>query len=125
VSPAHPAARPARRSFECRDVTEPPLPRGFDLVVARDMMQHLPFNASKAFLSNVKASGAAFLLATSFPDWGQANYDIKVGEVGGRTAACPWRRCAGAGAGAGRQEGGAAGPATDKCWAAGSIAGAG
>jgi hypothetical protein len=69
-------------------VTEGRLPRGFDLVVARDVMQHLPFNASKAFLSAVKASGASFLLATSFPDWGQANYDIKAGEVRGQPPPC-------------------------------------
>lgn len=83
---------PACREFECGDATMS-IDRGYDLVIARELMQHLPLAAGRQFLSAVKASGATYLLATSYPDWGQANVDIEPGEVSSEVAWASWWRC--------------------------------
>ncbi len=77
------------REFECGDVTESIDP-GYDLVIARELMQHLPLASGRQFLSAVKASNATYLLATSYPDWGQANVNIEPGEVGSEVAGAGW-----------------------------------
>jgi hypothetical protein len=64
----------ADRSFERLDLTCDPLPRA-DLILCRDCLGHLPFADIAAAIANFRASGARYLLATTFPCWRQ-NADI-------------------------------------------------
>jgi hypothetical protein len=64
---------PGRR-FERLDITRDPLPAA-DLILCRDCLVHLPLAAIAAALANFRASGARYLLATTFPRW-SANADI-------------------------------------------------
>lgn len=41
-------------SFECRDFTEYVLPKKFDLVVIKDVLQHLSYHNCNKILSNIK-----------------------------------------------------------------------
>jgi len=52
--------------FDVLDMTRQPLPRGFDLVHTRDVLQHLPCKAVVASLENIASSGASYLMATSY-----------------------------------------------------------
>ncbi|HET7502615.1 MAG TPA: hypothetical protein VFK02_16455 [Kofleriaceae bacterium] len=71
-------AGPGRR-FERLDLTRDPLPPA-DLILCRDCLGHLPFAQIAQALANFRASGARYLLATTFPDW-RANTDIvQVGD---------------------------------------------
>ena len=65
--------QPGRR-FEHLDVTRDPLPAA-DLILCRDCLGHLPFTAIGEALANFRASGARYLLATTFPRWAN-NSDI-------------------------------------------------
>lgn len=56
--------------FDCVDYSNEPLPKGYDLIWNRDSLQHVPFHAIYQFLNNVKASGARYLLVSSFPGFG-------------------------------------------------------
>jgi glycosyltransferase involved in cell wall biosynthesis len=64
---------PGRR-FERLDLTRDPLPAA-DLVLCRDCLGHLPFADARAAIANFRASGARYLLATTFPHWSH-NRDI-------------------------------------------------
>jgi hypothetical protein len=54
------------RSFLRLDVRHDPLPQA-DLVLCRDCLVHLSFRDALATLANFRASGAAWLLTTTFP----------------------------------------------------------
>lgn len=76
----------ARRSFLLADLTRDPLPR-CDLILSRDCLVHFSFATLGRALRNFKASGAVWLLATTFPelerndeiedaDWRPLNFEI-------------------------------------------------
>jgi hypothetical protein len=54
--------------FVTSDITRDELPRA-DLILCRDCLVHLSFRNIAAALERFRASGARFLLATTFPDW--------------------------------------------------------
>ena len=51
--------------FRVIDVLSDPIPT-VDLVFCRDLFTHLPFEDTKTAIANIKASGAKYLLTTSF-----------------------------------------------------------
>lgn len=53
-------------SFRCVDASHEPLPQGYDLILSRDSLQHLPMVDAYAFLHNVVNSGAKYLLVGSY-----------------------------------------------------------
>ena len=55
-----------QRRFIRADIRRDPLPQA-DLILCRDGFQVMPFKDIKATLSNFRRSGAAYLLATTFP----------------------------------------------------------
>ncbi|MBF0136030.1 MAG: hypothetical protein HQL65_07300 [Magnetococcales bacterium] len=63
--------------FNTADITQDTLPLG-DLLLCRNTMTHLPNALVQAALAQFRASGTAYLLATTFP--GVANTDIPVGH---------------------------------------------
>jgi hypothetical protein len=63
--------------FAVRDVTSDPLPRA-DAILCRDMMTHLSDEQALAFLDQVRASGARYLLATSYV--AEQNRNISTGD---------------------------------------------
>jgi hypothetical protein len=76
----------ARRSFLLADMTCDALPR-CDLVLSRDCLVHFSFATLRRAVGNLKASGAVWLLATTFPelahnddiedaDWRPLNFEI-------------------------------------------------
>jgi SAM-dependent methyltransferase len=76
----------ARRSFLLADLTRDPLPR-CDLILSRDCLVHFSFATLRRAVGNLKASGAVWLLATTFPelahnddiedaDWRPLNFEI-------------------------------------------------
>jgi hypothetical protein len=68
----------ADRRFERLDITRDPLPAA-DLILCRDFLGHLPFSDIAATLTNFRASGARYLLATTFPRW---RYNADIGACG-------------------------------------------
>ncbi len=66
------------RTFLCLDIRREPLPRA-DLVLCRDCLVHLSFRDALAALANFRASGATWLLTTTFPGR-TANRDAVTGE---------------------------------------------
>ena len=66
------------RQFLTLDVTKDPLPRA-DLVLCRDCLVHLSFDNIERALANIRASGAAFLLTTTFLEH-ETNDDIDDGD---------------------------------------------
>lgn len=66
------------RDFRVLDLTVGPLPAA-DMVFCRDCLVHLPFALIRCALDQVRASGARYLMATTFPDT-QVNHDITVGD---------------------------------------------
>jgi len=75
-------ARAARREiqgeYHLADITSDPLPR-CDAILCRDCLVHLSFANIERAVANFRASGAAWLIATTFPDW-QANGDCEDGD---------------------------------------------
>jgi hypothetical protein len=76
----------ARRSFLLADLTRDALPR-CDLILSRDCLVHFSFATLWRAVGNLKASGAVWLLATTFPelarnddiedaDWRPLNFEI-------------------------------------------------
>ena len=57
----------AHRRFEVLDLTEGALPK-VDLVLCRDLLVHLSANDIRRAVINLKRSGSAYLLATTFTD---------------------------------------------------------
>lgn len=69
------------REFRVMDLVGDRLPAA-DLILCRDCLVHLSLAEACAVIENCRASGAKFLLATTFPECA-ANRDIKIGQ---------WRR---------------------------------
>jgi hypothetical protein len=69
----------ARRSFQVLDLTCDPLPRA-ELVLCRDGMPHLSHADVLAALRNIRASGARWLLATTYRGAERDNPDIVTGD---------------------------------------------
>jgi len=69
--------RPSHIVFKKFDALSDELPRS-DAVMTRDFFQHLPLAVGKAYLDKIIASGAKYLIATSYSN--QVNKDIK--EIG-------------------------------------------
>ena len=63
--------------FAVRDLTQDPLPRA-DAILCRDVMTHLADERVLAALEQIKASGARYLLATSYVS--EQNRDIVTGD---------------------------------------------
>jgi hypothetical protein len=64
--------------FVVADITRDELPRA-DLILCRDCLVHLSFRNIAAAIERFRASGARFLLATTFPDW-HGNRDCEDGD---------------------------------------------
>ena len=64
--------------FIVADITRDALPRA-DVVLCRDCLVHLSFANIARAVRNFRASGARFLLATTFPEWEQ-NQDCEDGD---------------------------------------------
>lgn len=67
--------------FSCLDFVNELLPSGYDLVLSRDSLQHLPLDAVWMFLNNVKASGARYLLVGSYIQSEVPNFDVAAGGL--------------------------------------------
>jgi hypothetical protein len=59
-------AFPSGRRFECRDLVTDSLPQA-DVILCRDCLVHLPSEEVKKVIRNFIASGATWLLTTTFP----------------------------------------------------------
>jgi hypothetical protein len=57
-----------RGAYHLADITRDPLP-GCDAILCRDGLVHLSFANIKRAIANFQASGAAWLIATTFPEW--------------------------------------------------------
>lgn len=66
-------------SFQCLDYTRDPLPVGYDVIISRDSLQHLPIKYAFEFLSNVKLSKAKYLMIGSYLEESHVNADVPVG----------------------------------------------
>jgi hypothetical protein len=64
--------------YRLADITHNSLPR-CDAILCRDCLVHLSFANIERALANFKASGAAWLIATTFPGW-QTNHDCEDGD---------------------------------------------
>ncbi len=69
---------PSGRRFLTLDLTKDALPRA-DLVLCRDCLVHLSFEHAGRALANIRASGATYLLTTTFLEH-DANTDIEDGD---------------------------------------------
>jgi SAM-dependent methyltransferase len=76
----------AHRSFLIADITHAPVPH-CDLILSRDCLVHFSFKTLQRALRNLKASGANWLLTTTFPelthnddiedaDWRPLNFEV-------------------------------------------------
>src|SRR5229473_2595921 len=74
---ARAAAGEIRGEYHLADITRDPLPR-CDAVLCRDALVHLSFANIERAVANFKASGAVWLIATTFPEW-QSNGDCEAG----------------------------------------------
>ena len=75
---ARAAAGEIKGEYHLADITLDPLPR-CDAILCRDALVHLSFANIERALANFKASGAVWLIATTFPDW-QINHDCEDGD---------------------------------------------
>ena len=64
--------------YHLADITRDPLP-GCDAILCRDCLVHLSFANIERAIANFKASGATWLIATTFPEW-QINADCDDGD---------------------------------------------
>ncbi|WP_284260024.1 class I SAM-dependent methyltransferase [Bradyrhizobium iriomotense] len=64
--------------FISADITRDELPRA-DVILCRDCLVHLSFQNISRALARFRASGARFLLATTFPEW-RDNFDCEDGD---------------------------------------------
>jgi hypothetical protein len=64
--------------YHLADITRDCLPR-CDAILCRDALVHLSFANIERAVANFKASGAVWLIATTFPDW-QTNHDCDDGD---------------------------------------------
>jgi SAM-dependent methyltransferase len=75
---ARAAAGEINGEYRLADVTRDPLPR-CDAILCRDALVHLSFANVQRAVTNFRASGAAWLIATTFPEW-QTNADCEDGD---------------------------------------------
>lgn len=66
------------RRFMVADITQDPLPCA-DLVLCRDALVHLSFSNINRTLTRFQASGAKWLLTTTFTEW-ESNQDVEDGD---------------------------------------------
>jgi hypothetical protein len=64
--------------FLVADITRDALPRA-DMILCRDCLVHLSFENIDRAIAGFRASGAQFLLVTTFPDWAD-NHDCEDGD---------------------------------------------
>ena len=64
--------------YHLADITVDPLPR-CDAILCRDCLVHLSFANIARAVANFQASGAMWLIATTFPEW-QGNADCEDGD---------------------------------------------
>ena len=64
--------------YHLADITRDSLPR-CDAILCRDCLVHLSFANIERAMANFRRSGAAWLIATTFPDW-QTNADCEDGD---------------------------------------------
>jgi hypothetical protein len=64
--------------YHLADITGDTLPR-CDAILCRDCLVHLSFANIERAVANFKRSGAAWLIATTFPEW-QTNADCEDGD---------------------------------------------
>ncbi|MDA9504322.1 hypothetical protein XI09_06060 [Bradyrhizobium sp. CCBAU 11386] len=64
--------------FRVADITRDTLPAA-DLILCRDCLVHLSFDNIVRTVTNFRASGARFLMVTTFPEW-DANRDCEDGD---------------------------------------------
>jgi hypothetical protein len=64
--------------YHLADITRDSLPR-CDAILCRDCLVHLSFANIERAVANFRRSGAAWLIATTFPQW-QANRDCEDGD---------------------------------------------
>lgn len=75
---ARAAARSPDRQFLQLDLTASPLPPA-DLLLCRDCLVHLSFRDIERAIANLRRTGIAYLLATTFPDE-STNRDVITGD---------------------------------------------
>jgi hypothetical protein len=75
---ARAAAGEIKGDYRLADITEDTLPR-CDAILCRDALVHLSFANIKRAVANFRTSGAAWLIATTFPEW-QINGDCEDGD---------------------------------------------
>jgi len=75
---ARAAAGEINGEYRLADITRDTLPR-CDAVLCRDALVHLSFANIERAVANFRASGAAWLIATTFPEW-QTNADCEDGD---------------------------------------------
>jgi len=75
---ARAAAGDIKGEYHLADITCDPLPR-CDAILCRDCLVHLSFANIARAVANFRSSGAAWLIATTFPDW-QINADCEDGD---------------------------------------------
>jgi hypothetical protein len=75
---ARAAAGEIKGEYHLADITRDSLPR-CDAILCRDCLVHLSFANIERAVANFRASGAVWLIATTFPDW-QANGDCEDGD---------------------------------------------
>jgi hypothetical protein len=72
------AAAKIRGEYHLADITADTLPRR-DAILCRDCLVHLSFANIERAVANFRASGATWLIATTFPEW-QVNRDCEDGD---------------------------------------------
>ena len=72
------AAGEIRGEYHLADITGDTLPR-CDAILCRDALVHLSFANIERAVANFRASGAKWLIATTFPEW-RANADCEDGD---------------------------------------------
>jgi hypothetical protein len=75
---ARAAAGEIKGEYHLADITRDPLPR-CDAILCRDALVHLSFANIAGVLANFRRSGAAWLIATTFPEW-ECNADCEDGD---------------------------------------------
>ena len=75
---ARAAAGDISGDYRLADITRDPLP-ACDAILCRDCLVHLSFANIERAIANFRRSGAAWLIATTFPEW-QTNRDCEDGD---------------------------------------------
>lgn len=75
---ARAAEEEIKGEYHLADITSGPLPR-CDAILCRDALVHLSFANIERAVANFRASGAKWLIATTFPEW-KVNRDCEDGD---------------------------------------------